>query len=90
MVDIKIPASLRKFCEGKDTVVVEANDVRAAFGALEAAHPGITAKICDDKGNVRRFVNVYADQEDIRFLDNMDTALNEGSELQIIPAIAGG
>lgn len=90
MVDIKIPASLRKFCEGQDTVSVDGSNVREAFSALNAAYPGITSQICDDKGNVRRFVNVYCDQEDIRFLDNMETALSEGSELQIIPAIAGG
>jgi len=90
MIAIKIPASLRKFAGGNEKVAVEAGDVRQALDALEAAHPGIKAKLCDDSGNVRRFINIYADDEDIRFLDNMDTELDAGTELQIIPAIAGG
>ena len=90
MVHIKIPASLRKFCGGNETVSVEGDDVRQALDSLEAAHGGIKAKLCDADGNVRRFINIYADQEDIRFLDNLDTPLSDGSELQIVPAIAGG
>ena len=89
-VVIKIPTALRKFAEGKESVSVSSPDVRGALDALEAAHPGIKAKICDADGNLRRFINVYANQEDIRFLDNLDTALNDGAELQIVPAIAGG
>ncbi len=89
-VKIKIPSSLRKFVGGHDTVEVDGSNVRDALDSLEDAHPGIKAKICDDGGNLRRFINVYADQEDIRFLDNLDTPLSEGGELQIVPAIAGG
>jgi molybdopterin synthase sulfur carrier subunit len=89
-VNIKIPASLRKFCEGQESVGVDAGDVREALDQLEVAHPGIKSKLCDDKGNVRRFINIYADAEDIRFLDNLDTGLDDGAELQIVPAIAGG
>ncbi len=90
MVVIKIPASLRKFVGGNERVDVDAANVREAIDALEGAHPGVKAKLCDDAGNVRRFINIYAGDEDIRFLENMDTALDAGSELQIIPAIAGG
>lgn len=90
MAKIKIPASLRKFADGAEAIDVEATDVRSALDALEAAHPGIKSKLCDDTGNVRRFVNIYADSEDIRFLDNLDTTLEPSAELQIVPAIAGG
>lgn len=90
-VNIKIPASLRKFTEGNETVAVNgAENVRDALNQLESAHPGIKSKLCDDNGNVRRFINIYADSEDIRFLDNLDTSLTPGAEVQIIPAIAGG
>ncbi|MEZ4269804.1 MAG: MoaD/ThiS family protein [Myxococcota bacterium] len=89
-VTIKIPTSLRKFAGGNDAVSVDAGNVRAALDGLESAHPGIKAKICDEAGNLRRFINVYANQEDIRFLDNLETPLAEGAELQIVPAIAGG
>jgi len=89
-VNIKIPASLRKFVQNQDTVEVEAETVGQALDALEATHPGVKAKLCDDQGNVRRFINLYANGEDVRFLDNLDTRLASGAELQIVPAIAGG
>ena len=57
--------------------------------SLESSHPGMKDRLCDDKG-VRRFVNIYANDEDIRFLDNLETTLNEGDTLSIVPAIAGG
>ena len=89
-VHIKIPASLRKFVANQDTVEVDGTDVRQALDALESKHPGIKSKLCDDAGNVRRFINIYANSEDIRFLDNLDTPLGAEAEMQIIPAIAGG
>ena len=89
-INIKIPASLRKFAANNDTVVVEGPNVRSALDQLEAQHPGIKAKLCDDQGNVRRFINIYANSEDIRFLENLETKLADGAELQIVPALAGG
>jgi molybdopterin synthase sulfur carrier subunit len=89
-VAIKIPTSLRRFVGGQNQVDVSGQNVREALDGLEEAHPGIKSKICDAEGNLRRFINVYADQEDIRFLDNLETHLAEGAELQIVPAIAGG
>ena len=89
-VQIKIPTPLRKLTGGADMVEVDATTAGGALDALEAKHPGIKTKICDDSGNVRRFINVYANQEDIRFQSKLDTALNDGDELAIIPAIAGG
>lgn len=89
-VSIRIPTPLRRFTDDNDLVQVEAKNVRDAVEALESAHPGIKARLCDDNGALRRFVNVYYGDEDIRFLDNLDTALDDGSELSIVPAIAGG
>jgi molybdopterin converting factor small subunit len=71
-------------------VVVGGASVREALERLDAACPGIKARICDEGGNLRRFVNVYANREDIRFLDNLDTPLDEGAEVQIVPALGWG
>ena len=89
-IQVKIPTPLRKLTAGKDIVEVSANTVGEAIDALEAAHPGMKTKICDANGQVRRFINVYANQDDIRFQDKLETALKDGDEIAIIPAIAGG
>lgn len=89
-ITIKIPTPLRKFTSDKDAVQVDATTVGAALHALEAKAPGISAKLLDGDGKVRRFVNVYAGEEDIRFLQGLDTPLADGAEISIIPAIAGG
>jgi sulfur-carrier protein len=89
-IRIRIPTPLRRFTDNKDIVDVQAATVRAAIDALEAQHPGIKDRLCDERGALRRFVNVYYRDEDIRFLDNIDTKLDDGSELSIVPAIAGG
>jgi len=89
-VTVRIPASLRKFSAGLDSVAVDGKDVREVLDKLDASYPGIKAKLCDPSGNVRRFINIYADSEDIRFMDNLDTTVAAGSEVEIIPAIAGG
>jgi molybdopterin synthase sulfur carrier subunit len=88
-VTVRIPTPLRTLTQGKDEVETAAGTVRAIIDALEAAHPGLKDRLCDEKG-VRRFVNLYANDEDIRFLDNLDTALKDGESLSIVPAIAGG
>jgi molybdopterin synthase sulfur carrier subunit len=89
-VSVRIPTPLRKFTNNQDTVAVEAASVAQLLDSLEAAHPGIKERLCDDKGKLRRFVNVFANDEDIRFLDGVDTALKDGDEVSIVPAIAGG
>lgn len=89
-VTIRIPTPLRRFTDENDVVEVEAGTIAAALEALEGAHPGIKARICDDSGALRRFVNVYYKDEDIRFLDNVETEIEDGSEISIVPAIAGG
>lgn len=88
-VTVRIPTPLRTLTQGKDEVDAVAGTVREIIDALEQAHPGIKDRLCDDKG-VRRFVNIYANEEDIRFLDNLDTKIKDGESVSIVPAIAGG
>lgn len=88
-VNVRIPTPLRTLTGGKDEVSTEGGTVGQVIDNLEQAHPGIKERLCDDKG-VRRFVNIYANDEDIRFLDNLDTQLEDGDTVSIVPAIAGG
>lgn len=85
-----IPTPLRKFTNGVETVNVEGTTVGAIFQQLEAQFPGIQARLCEENGELRRFINVYVDGEDIRFLDRLDTPVGERAEVSIVPAIAGG
>lgn len=89
-VTVRIPSVLRNLTNGKETVEVQAASVDAALAAIEALHPGIKARLCDDQGKLRRFVNVFVGEEDIRFLDGQKTALKDGELVDIVPAIAGG
>ena len=86
---VRIPTPLRTFTGGADEVHVEGKTVGEAIDDLEAKHAGIKDRLLDEKG-VRRFVNIYANDEDIRFLDNLSTELKDGDSIAIIPAIAGG
>lgn len=88
-VTVRIPTPLRTLTQGKDEVAVEAGSVKQIIDGLEKAYPGLRDRLCDEKG-VRRFVNIYANDEDIRFLSNLDTPLKDGESLSIVPAIAGG
>lgn len=89
MATVRIPTPLRNFTGGEEQVQVPGDTVRAVVDALEQKHPGIRERLVDDKG-VRRFVNIYLGDEDIRFLDGLETKLKETDELSIVPAIAGG
>ena len=89
-VEIRIPTPLRKLTHDEETVETSAETVGAAITDLEARYPGIQERLLDDEGQVRRFVNVYVNEEDIRFLKNQDTPLKDGDDVSIIPAIAGG
>ncbi|MCO4762285.1 MAG: MoaD/ThiS family protein [Myxococcales bacterium] len=89
-INMKIPTPLRKFTKGDAIVAVEGSNVGEALKALDAAHPGLWDKVVDGKGKVRRFINVYAGDEDIRFLEGLETEVAAGAEVSIIPAIAGG
>jgi len=89
-VTIRIPAQLRTLSGGAGEVSVVASTVAEALKALEAAHPGFGARLFDDEGKLRRFVNIFLAEEDIRFLDGVTTAVSDGQVLSIIPAVAGG
>ncbi|MGB0680442.1 MAG: ubiquitin-like small modifier protein 1 [Polyangiales bacterium] len=88
-VTVRIPTPLRSLTGGQDEVQATGSDVKTVIDELEQKHPGLKERLCDDKG-VRRFVNLYANDEDIRFLDGLDTVLKDGDQLSIVPAIAGG
>jgi sulfur-carrier protein len=88
-ITVRIPTPLRSLTAGEEEVSAEGATVRAVIDNLESAHPGLRDRLLDDKG-IRRFVNVYLGDEDVRFLDGLDTRLKAGDELSIIPAIAGG
>lgn len=90
MVQVRIPTPLRKYTGGAEAVQAEGTTVAALVADLDKRHPGIRERICDDTGAVRRFVNIFVNGEDIRFLSNLDTAVKAGDEVSVVPAIAGG
>jgi molybdopterin synthase sulfur carrier subunit len=87
---VRIPTPLRKLTNNEEVVQVNAGTIGEAIAELQSRYPGIRERLVDDKGDVRRFVNVYVNEEDIRFLKNQQTPLQDGDEISIIPAIAGG
>lgn len=89
-VKVRIPTPLRKLTNEQELVQVDANTVSEAIAQLQTQFPGIQERLVDEKGDVRRFVNVYVNEEDIRFLQNQQTPVKDGDEISIIPAIAGG
>jgi MoaD family protein len=88
-INVRIPTPLRTLTGGKEEVPAAGKNVREIIEDLERNFPGIKERLCDDKG-VRRFVNIYQNEEDIRFLDGLDTAVKEGDSISVVPAIAGG
>ena len=89
-VRVRVPTPLRKFTNGADEVAAQGSNIKALVDDLEKTYPGIKERICDETGKVRRFVNVYVNGDDIRFLQNLETAVKEGDNISIVPAIAGG
>ncbi len=89
-VRVRVPTPLRKFTQGADEVNAQGGSIKAIVEDLEKNYPGIKERICDETGKVRRFVNVYVNGDDIRFLQNLETALKDGDNIAIVPAIAGG
>jgi molybdopterin synthase sulfur carrier subunit len=89
-VQVLIPTPLQKFTNDEASVNLDATSVTALVEALEGRYPGIKARLCDEAGKLRRFLNIYVNSEDIRFLDNENTALSDGDEVSIVPAVAGG
>ncbi len=89
-VKVRIPTPLQKLTGDQAIVEVDANNIDGLLNGLEQTHPGIKERICDESGKVRRFVNVYLNEEDIRFLQKEETPVKDGDEVSIVPAIAGG
>ena len=87
---VVIPTPLRKFTSGAESVEVEAGTLKEVLDSLESKYPGFRASVCDDTGSLRRFINIYVNGEDVRFLDNLSTPVSEGAEVAIVPAISGG
>ena len=87
---VKVPTQLRAFTDGRVGVEASGASISDALADLDENHPGILSRILADDGSVRRFVNIYLGDENIRFLDGLDTALSDGDVLSIIPAVAGG
>lgn len=90
MATVRIPTPLRKLTEGKEEVSATGATIGELITDLDKNYPGIKNRICDDNGQVKRFVNIFANDEDIRFLQNLDTPVKEADEVSIVPAIAGG
>ena len=89
-VSVLIPTPSRKFTAGEDTVSVEAATVREMVDALDSAHPGLGKSLRKPDGSLNLFINIYVNDEDIRFLQGPDTLLKDGDQVSIVPAIAGG
>ena len=89
-IKVRIPTPLRKLTNNEEMVEVNAATIAGAIAELQTRFPGIKERLLDEAGAVRRFVNVYVNEEDIRFLQNQQTPLKDGDEVSIIPAIAGG
>ena len=87
---VRIPTPLRKLTNNEELVEINATTIGDAITELQSRYPGIKERLLDDSGSVRRFVNVYVNEEDIRFMQNQQTSLKDGDEISIIPAIAGG
>lgn len=89
-VKVRIPAPLQKITQNKPEVICEAVNIKELITDLERQFPGIKGRLLDENGKIRRFINFYVNDEDIRFLKQDETPLSDGNEVSIIPAIAGG
>ena len=89
-VTVRIPTQLRELSGGAAEVQLEAGSLADVLGSLDGAHPGFSGRLFDETGGLRRFVNVFVADEDIRFLDGLDTAVADGQTVSIVPAVAGG
>ncbi len=89
-VKVRIPTPLRRVTGGKEAVNLVAKDIGDCIGQLGGQFPGMKERLCDDRGDIRPFVNIYVNGEDVRFLQGMATPLKPGDEVSIVPAMAGG
>ncbi|NSX00316.1 MoaD/ThiS family protein [bacterium] len=90
MALVRIPTPLRRLTNEKDEVSISSDSVAQMIIDLETEFPGIKDRLCDEKGEIRKFINIYINEEDIRFLKGTETAISENDTISIIPAIAGG
>jgi molybdopterin synthase sulfur carrier subunit len=89
-IQVRIPVQLRALTNGEEVVTASGRSVSEIIEDIESKYPGVKDRICETDGKVRRFVNIFVNEEDIRFLDNLQTPISENDEVSIIPAIAGG
>ena len=89
-ITVRIPTPLRRVTNGEEKVTVEGSNLNEVIGSLDDQYPGIKARICNDQGDLRNFVNVYVNGEDVRFLEGLETSTKTGDEISIVPAVAGG
>jgi len=89
-VKVRIPTPLRSLTSGSEEVTVEGNSIKEVIDNLETNYKGFKERLCDENGQIRRFINFYLNDEDIRFKDNQETPVNNGDQISIVPAIAGG
>ena len=89
-VTVRVPTTLRTLTSGESEVSVDGSTVAEALEALEGAHPGFRDRLFDDEGKIARFVNIFVADDDVRFLDGVETAIPDGETLSIVPAVAGG
>ena len=87
---VRVPTQLRELTGGVGEVSVDGDTVAEVLAALETAHPGFRDRLFDEAGKLRRFVNVFVADEDVRFLDGLDTKVTDGQTVSIVPAVAGG
>ena len=89
-VSVRIPTILRTYTGGESEVSAEGGTLAEVLDSLDGSYPGIKARILDDQGAIRRFVNVYVGNDDVRFLQALETSTPEGTQISVIPAVAGG
>ena len=89
-VTVRIPTPIRRVTNGQDKVAAEGETLKDIIEAMEEQYPGVKARLCDDQGEIRHFVNIYINGEDVRFLDGLGSSTKSGDEISIVPAVAGG
>jgi sulfur-carrier protein len=89
-IPVRIPTPLRKLTQNQEIVEAEGSTIREVINSLENNYPGLKERICDEQDNIRRFVNIFLNDEDVRFLKESETPVKSGDEVSIVPAIAGG
>jgi molybdopterin synthase sulfur carrier subunit len=89
-VIVRIPTALRKITADQDRIPADGGDLSQCIASLDASYPGLKERLCDESGEIRRFVNIYVNGEDVRFLQGLATPLKNGAEVSIVPAVAGG